>query len=307
MPPPVNSPSREGHILAFAKKGQDRSIGTKHPREFIVTTTQLDPMSYMLFGARKVEVARRGLECDEWLPIIGDPTALDQVLRLKEAMDLWFLRVCEGIVISQVRGGEGESGDDGMEQANDRGLPLSSTEIEEFGYFTKGLVRILDRYDDERRRISSESTTNSRPETPVEELRPGTPVEESPYTRPPRFRGASSGGLRRTRSHSWSSSSRNSSISEGHQSPEDDGESKKKVDWYDEALSQSSASNSTSWSRTSDLSMGVPGISTSTTDGDATRPLDLGEGSTSKVVPQPLKQTSRGRRVRKVLSRIFSS
>ena len=212
-----------------------------------------------------------------------------------------------GIVISQVRGGEGESGDDGVEQAHERGPPLSSTEIEEFEYFTEGLVRILDRHDGEGSRIASESLTNSRPATPAEESRPATPVAESSHTRPSRFRRASSGGLRRTRSHSWSSSSRNSSISEGHQSPEDDGESKKKVDWYDEALSRSSASNSTTWSRTSELSMGLPGISTSTTDGDATRPLDLGEGSTSEVVLQPPKRTSRGRRVRKVLSRIFSS
>lgn len=280
---------------------------TKHPREFVVTTTQLDPMTYMLFGARKVEVARRGLECDEWLPMIGSKTALDQVSRLKEVMDLCFLRVCEGIVVSQVRGGEGESGDDGVEQSHERGPPLSSTEIEEFEYFTEGLVRILDRRNEEGPRFAPGSSINSLPVTPAEESRPATPVVESPYTRPSRFRGASSGGLRRTRSHSWSSSSQNSSISEGHQSPEDDGESKKKVDWYDEALSQSSASNSTSWSRTSELSMGVPGISTSTADGDETRPLDLGEGSTSKVVPQPPKQTSRGRRVRKVLSRIFSS
>ena len=91
---PLKSPSLGGHIIAFAEKRQDSSIVTKYPREFVVTTTQLDPMSYVLFGARKVEVARRGLECDEWLPIIGNPTALDQVSRLKETMDLCFLRVC---------------------------------------------------------------------------------------------------------------------------------------------------------------------------------------------------------------------
>ena len=273
-------------------------------------------MSYTLFGAHNLKVSRRGLECDEWLPIIGNQTALDQVSRLKEAMDLCFLRVCEGIVVSQVRGGEEESDDDGMEQAHERAPPLSGTEIKEFEYFTMGLARILYRYDDESSGIASEPPTNSRPATPagepkpatlVGESKPVTPVVESPYALPSRFRVPSSGGLRRTRSHSWSSSSRNGSISEGHQSPEDDGESKKKVDWYDEALSQSSATHSASLSlksKTSNLSM--PGVSTSPTDGGATRPLDQGEGSASKVVPQPPNQTSRGRRMKKVLSRIFS-
>ena len=37
----------------------------------------------------------------------------------------------------------------------------------------------------------------------------------------------------RFRARSWDRSSRSGSLSEGHQSPEDEGESKKKVDWYD--------------------------------------------------------------------------
>ena len=41
------------------------------------------------------------------------------------------------------------------------------------------------------------------------------------------------GTRRRTRARSWDRSSRSGSISEGHQSPEDEGESKKKVDWCD--------------------------------------------------------------------------
>ena len=290
-------------------KIQDTSVVTKYPREFIVTTTRLEPMSYMLFGARSLKVVRRGLECDEWLPIIGNLTALDQVSRLKEVMDLCFLRVCEGIVVSQVREGEGDIDDDEIEQAHERGLPLSGTEIEEFECFTEGLVRILDRYDDESCGIAPESTTNSRPTVPVNS-RPAVPVVQSPDTRPSRLRQSSSGGLRRTRPHSRSSrASRNSSISEGHQSPEDDGESKKKVAWYDEALGQSSPADPTSWPlkpRTSDPSMSAPGVST--TKDSATRPLDLvGEGSTWKAVLEHPERTSRGRKVKKVLSRIFSS
>jgi len=38
---------------------------------------------------------------------------------------------------------------------------------------------------------------------------------------------------RQSRTRSWDRSSRSGSVSEGHQSPEDEGESKKKVDWCD--------------------------------------------------------------------------
>ena len=44
-------------------------------------------------------------------------------------------------------------------------------------------------------------------------------------------------GHRRTRARSRDRGSRSGSISEGHQSPDDEVESKKKVDWYDRALS----------------------------------------------------------------------
>ena len=40
-------------------------------------------------------------------------------------------------------------------------------------------------------------------------------------------------GRRRTRARPRGRGSRCGSISEGHQSPDEDGESKKKVDWYD--------------------------------------------------------------------------
>ena len=242
MPLPVNAPSREGgHIIAFAEKRQDSSVVTKYPREFIVNTTRLDPMSYMLFGTRNVKVAGRGLECDEWLPVIGNPTALDQISRLKEAMDLCFLRVCEGIVVSQAGEGDGEfDDDDEIGQAHERGLPLSRTEIKEFESFTEGLVRILNRYDDESSGVAPGLATSSRPAIPEpphilssifpEALNGDQPTRStgSHRTRPTRSR-----RTRPTRRRSGGSSPRDGSPSEGHQSDEDDGESKKKVDWYD--------------------------------------------------------------------------
>ena len=180
MPPPDNAPLREKQIIAFAEKRQNISVVTNNPQKFIVTTTRLDPMSYMLFGAYNIEVAGRGLECDEWLPVIGNQAALDQISRLKEAMDLCFLRIYEGIIMAKRnRHGriimprpeekEEESDDDGDDetgQARARDLSLSSTEIGEFEEFTRNLVYILNQYSDER--IASQSVTNSRPATPVD-------------------------------------------------------------------------------------------------------------------------------------------
>ena len=180
MPPPDNAPLREKQIIAFAEKRQNISVVTSNPQKFIVTTTRLDPMSYMLFGAYNIQVAGRGLECDEWLPVAGNQAALDQIARLKEAMDLCFLRIYEGIIMAKRnRHGrviiprpeekEQESDDDGDDergQAHARDLSLSSTEIGEFEDLTRNLVYVLDHYFDER--IASQSVTNSRPATPVD-------------------------------------------------------------------------------------------------------------------------------------------
>jgi len=71
-------------------------------------------------------------------------------------------------------------------------------------------------------------------------------THQGPYQQPmtgsgrkrhnPKSKDATAGNLRAclpTRARSWDRSSRSGSISEGHQSPEDEGESKKKVDWCD--------------------------------------------------------------------------
>jgi hypothetical protein len=61
-------------------------------------------MTYMLFGAYNLRVTQRGLECDDWLPVIGNLHALDDVQRLKTLLDACMLRVFEGVGKSLVRG-----------------------------------------------------------------------------------------------------------------------------------------------------------------------------------------------------------
>lgn len=206
-------------------------------------------------------------------------------------MDLCFLRVCEGITISnrhrhewtitsQREEMEEAAGDDETGRARERDLPLSSTEIEEFGGFTENLVYVLNQYNDEGSRIAPRSATDSGLATPV----------DSSHSGQSRRQGSSNGGLRRTRSP-CSSNSRTSSISEGHQSPEDDGESRKEVDWYDTTPSQPSAANFTSQL----LGANAPGKPSSATN-ENTAPPFAGYPLPSPIFsPHEVPRSSEGR------------
>lgn len=138
-----------------------------------MTTTRLDPMTYMLFGAYKLEVTERGLECDNWLPIVGNLDALDDIQRLKTLMEGSMLRVFEGIIMGKrhrrgqtlpilPREEESESGDED-EDMND--YSMSREEVKELDLMTRDVVRILNRYSEER--AATQSRNNSRPATPM--------------------------------------------------------------------------------------------------------------------------------------------
>ncbi|KAG6842205.1 hypothetical protein C0991_000175 [Blastosporella zonata] len=175
----------EKQLFAFTEKRQNISMGTNNAQTFLVTTTRLDPMTYMLFGAYKLQVTERGLECDNWLPIVGNLDALDDVQILKTLMEACMLRVFEGITMGrrhrpgsiQVMPREEESGD----EDEDRDYSLSRDEVKELDLMTRDVVRILNRYSDER--MASQSRQNSRPATPM----------GSPSVQPARVSGTVSG------------------------------------------------------------------------------------------------------------------
>jgi len=155
---------------------------------FLVNTTKLDPMTYMLFGAHQLQVVDRGLECDNWLPIFRDrgSGALYDIQRLKTTMEACMLRVFEGITMSRrnrirqplpiLPREESESED---EADSNKDYSLSSQEIQELDELTRDVVNVLNRYSDERN--TSQSQQNSRPGTPW-----ASPVG-SPMYRPARL------------------------------------------------------------------------------------------------------------------------
>lgn len=163
----------EKQIYAFAEKRRNVSAGGPAQTN-LITTSKLDPMTYMLFGAYDLAVSERGLVCDNWLPIVGNVDALDNIQRMKTYMESAMLRVFEGIAMGRkhIRGynptvmpreEEQESEDEG--DAERRDYSLSAQEVKELDFITRDIVEILTLANEER--MSTHSTANSRPVTPM--------------------------------------------------------------------------------------------------------------------------------------------
>ncbi|KAI0651863.1 P-loop containing nucleoside triphosphate hydrolase protein [Trametes meyenii] len=169
-------PHIEKQIIAYVEKRQNIST-SQNAEKYLVATTRLDPLTYVLFGAYRITVTARGMECDGWLPVIGRPDVLDDLERLKVMMEDCLLRVFQGIIASRQRkaqqyrkplrydeGREDESGEDGDEDLTN--VPLSETEMKELDLMTMDLVRILNHYSTYR--VAMQSQSNSRPGTPMD-------------------------------------------------------------------------------------------------------------------------------------------
>ncbi|KXN90025.1 putative ATP-dependent RNA helicase DHX36 [Leucoagaricus sp. SymC.cos] len=171
--PEDGQPSVEKQLYAYTEMRRNLAGGSS--QTYLVNTTKLDPMTYMLFGAFNLQVVNRGLECDDWLPIFGErgSGALDDIQRLKTIMEACMLRVFEGITMSRKnrlrqplpilpREEESESEDEGDLEKD---YSLSRQEVRELDELTRNVVNILNRYSDER--IATQSRHNSRPGTPM--------------------------------------------------------------------------------------------------------------------------------------------
>jgi small subunit ribosomal protein S24e len=166
-----NTETGEKQLYAFADKRRNETGGGT-PSTYLVTTTRIDPLTYILFGAFNVEVVERGLECDDWLPIVGDLRTLDDVQRLKKSIEACMLRVFEGITMSRQRHGQNlpvlpreEEHEDESEDEERKDYRLSAEEIKDLDILTRDVVGILNRYSDER--IQAQSAAQSRAATPV--------------------------------------------------------------------------------------------------------------------------------------------
>jgi small subunit ribosomal protein S24e len=161
----------EKQLYAFMEKRQNATTSSS-PQTNLVTTTRLDPLTYMLFGAYKLQVTERGLDCDGWLPIVGNLDALDDIQRLKTLMESSMLRVFEGITMSRRQSRAAnlpvlpreEEPESEADDEDIKDLSLSREEVKELDFLTRDIVRILNRFSDER--MLSQSRQSSRPATP---------------------------------------------------------------------------------------------------------------------------------------------
>jgi small subunit ribosomal protein S24e len=165
-------------IIAYAEKRQNISMAgsSGNAPMYLATTTRLDPMTFVLFGAYQIAVTAQGLECDEWLPIVGNVDALDDLQSLKTMMESCLSRVFEGLAMRRSRVSlrtaavspreEEESGDEEDTRENRKSTFLSTEEVKELDFLTRGIVSILNQYAEERMEV--QSRTNSRPATPVD-------------------------------------------------------------------------------------------------------------------------------------------
>ncbi|KAK4698816.1 hypothetical protein P7C70_g7454, partial [Phenoliferia sp. Uapishka_3] len=165
-------------LYAFGEKSKTGGIGGKSDGQmFLRATTKLDPLGYMLFGAHKLQVTESGLECDDWLPIVGNVSALDDVERLKDVLDCSLLRVFEGLGVAISKGrerqairptrhddeeGEGEADQEAMDLDDPT---LSPAEVVDLDRLTSGVVKVLNMFSEAQGGDSSRSA--SRPETPA--------------------------------------------------------------------------------------------------------------------------------------------
>lgn len=168
--------THERMLYAFIEK----RMGTGGNQMSIVNTTRIDLLTYILFGASKTELTPRGLECDGWLPIVGNLDALEDTQRLKELFMGCMLRVYQGILMRRrvnrklIAKQEAarhyddidrESDDDDEDEDADKNYALTPLEVQELDLLTRDVVRLLNDFAGER--IGVQSVPNSVPGTPA--------------------------------------------------------------------------------------------------------------------------------------------
>ncbi|KAK0198308.1 P-loop containing nucleoside triphosphate hydrolase protein [Armillaria mellea] len=123
-------------IFAFLEKRSSTDGAT-----FLSMATELNYATYILFGAHKLEITHNALRCDDWIPMIGDLSALEDLMRLKKLVGR----------VANVRQSEGEDEDEAEEDVR----PLSQEETQELTFLSRDVVKILTKYHAERQNFSN--------------------------------------------------------------------------------------------------------------------------------------------------------
>ncbi|KAK4048803.1 hypothetical protein OIV83_004569 [Microbotryomycetes sp. JL201] len=162
--------SSSKQLYAFVEKSKSGGLD-KGGQIFLRSTTMLDPLGYMLFGATTLRrMINGGIEADSWLPLVGNDFVLDDIENLKQNLDLCMLRVFEGLEVAGSRRRYDISSRmqprDEYDSEADEDLPferkavvLSSQEVHDLDILTSNVVRLLNLYAEAR---GAGSTVSSR-------------------------------------------------------------------------------------------------------------------------------------------------
>ncbi|GJJ09692.1 hypothetical protein Clacol_003916 [Clathrus columnatus] len=170
---PDEEPFQERQIIAFTEQRQNITVGLGNPAPSLVGTSRIEALHYILFGAYHLRATRQGLECDGWVPIVAPQDTLDSIHQLRTLTDQCMLRVYEGISHSgrkhHIKGTSVTAPVDDFKEnpGSNRHSPirnyqLNATEVQELDFLTRDLVRILDKFNHERRNISSGRRASSK-------------------------------------------------------------------------------------------------------------------------------------------------
>ncbi|KAG8963105.1 hypothetical protein FRC03_003381 [Tulasnella sp. 419] len=184
--------AREKQLYTFQEKSQNATISNAKPQTMLRNVTRIDLLTYMLFGAYHLTPTETHLECDEWLPVVGDIDGLLEIQRLKMLMESCLLRVFDGICFAKAShkrqnphrpgvyiapGARSNLVDDweemgyDLDDRYDAATPLAEQEIKELDDMATSIVHLLNAYREERSEVHS--AASSRPATPS--IQGGTP------------------------------------------------------------------------------------------------------------------------------------
>ncbi|KAF5375029.1 hypothetical protein D9758_000280 [Tetrapyrgos nigripes] len=161
----LGPPSKQ--IFAFLEKRRNVSSGSGPASTFLVTTTHIDPLTYILFGAHQLEKNEQGISCDSWTSIVGHLDALDDLYDLKKLVDGCMLRVFEGIIMSRRHKRQNipmmqrEESESGWELDDRKDYSLSAHEVKELDFLSRDVVSILNQAS-----VDKQGFRQSRPVTP---------------------------------------------------------------------------------------------------------------------------------------------
>jgi len=158
-------------LYSYTEKRRNLSSGGGSGVSMLAGTSRIEPLTYALFGAHKLETYPKGLKGDHWITIAGNLNALEDVEKLRHMFDKCMLRVYESIALGKRdrkallrRDSENENEAD---DEDDRDLSLSKAERKELSLMTRDIVQVLDEYSQDRLNLTPRPRLLSRVGSPM--------------------------------------------------------------------------------------------------------------------------------------------